>query len=256
LNTTPGQLICGSAWLRNEGSATGATGTFVLWLTGGSTNEAGVANYGGLGNGSNWEQVQTCVEATTTHTTLRIQFYPRPGSPTVEIDDVDVHPSLALNGGFEDGSAPWGTYPGTNSTYGTYRTAVVYGPPPPSPPAVNTTRPVTTPLPLPKARRVLKVKMRLRWTWRYGVTWLDAIRMGSHPGGTRLTLQCLGRGCPRLASESAVGRGPLRRLLRAWRGQRFRAGDRLIVTLRAPGFLPERAAVLIRFGKLPLARLL
>jgi hypothetical protein len=254
LNTAPGQVICGSAWLRNEGSARAAAGSFVLWLTGGASNEAGVADYSGLGNGSNWRQFHTCVEATTNHSNLRIQFYPKPRSSTVEIDDVDVHPSLALNGGFEYGSAPWGTFPGTDSSYAIHRTALVHGPPPPPPPVVTT--PVTTTLPLPKARRALKVKVRLRWTWRYGVTRLDRVKVGSHPRRTRLTLQCLGRGCPRPARTSAVGRRPMRQLLSTWRGRRFRAGDRLIVTLTAPGYLPERASVRIRFGKRPRVRLL
>ncbi len=61
---------------------------------------------------SNWSLVQTCTEATGTHTTLRVQFYPAVGSPTVEIDDVNVDESLAVNGGFENGGASVGDLPG------------------------------------------------------------------------------------------------------------------------------------------------
>ena len=63
----------------------------------------GTANYRGLGNATKWTQKQTCVTATTAHNFLRIQFYPDPGSPTLEIDDVDVHKSIAVDGGFEAG---------------------------------------------------------------------------------------------------------------------------------------------------------
>jgi hypothetical protein len=251
LNTTAGQLICGSAWLRNEGNGTTASGKFVLWLTGETTHESGSVGYGGLGNGSHWTEVQTCVEATRNHNNLRIQFYPTPGSNTVEIDDVDVHESLAANGGFEYGSAPWGTYPGTNSSYATYRTSLVYGPPPPVDPI-----PIPTPLPRPTARHALKVKLVLKWTWDYGLTWLDGVKIGRLPRDTRLTLRCLGRGCPHRKKASAVGRRRMRRLLRAWKGRRFRAGDHLIIELSAPGYLPQRAAAIIRFADLPRIRLL
>jgi hypothetical protein len=128
-------------------------------------------------------------------------------------------------------------------------------PPPPPPPAVERT-PVPTPLPLPPAPHALHVKVVLSWTWRYGVTRLDKVRIATFPGDTRLTLRCLGRGCPRVAIASAVGTRGVRRLVRAWEGMRFRAGDRLLVTLTAPGYLPERAELLMRFANLPRVRLL
>jgi len=90
LSTSPGQSVCGSAWVRTQYPGTGGAGTFALWLLGGSSNENGVATFSSLGNAGNWTQVSTCVTATTAHTTLRIQFYPQPGGPTIDIDDVDV----------------------------------------------------------------------------------------------------------------------------------------------------------------------
>jgi hypothetical protein len=39
-------------------------------------------------------------------------------------------------------------------------------------------------------------------------------------------------------------------------GRRFRAGDTLLIILRAPGYLPERALVKIRNGRLPQTKLL
>ena len=248
LSVSAGQLICGSAWVRTEGSVTGASGSFVLWLLGGSTNDSGTASFSDLGDDGDWTQVQTCVEATTAQSTLRIQFYPAVGSPTVEIDDVDVHESLAANGGFEYGSGPWSTTPNTDSTYDAEQTHLVYGP-------VSTT-PVATTLPVGRGRRVLRVRLRLSWTWRYGVTRLADARIGHFPRRTRLTVSCRGRGCPAHLPRPARGRRAIGRSLRALRGRRFRAGDRLRVVLTAPGWRAERAELVIRYGRLPLVRTL
>jgi hypothetical protein len=177
-------------------------------------------------------------------------------SPTVEIDDVDVHESLAVNGGFEHGAGPWIAYPNTNSTYHAYRTALVQGatPPAPRPPVVTT--PVPVRLPRPKARHALKVEISLSWTWRYGVTRLDKVKIGSLPRHTHIKLRCLGRGCPRHSNVQAAGARRVRRLLKRLQGRRYRAGDILRITLTAPGYRPERAEVVIRYGNLPRARLL
>ena len=133
LSTTAGQLVCASAWLRTQLPATGASGTFSLYLRGTSAVNAGATSYSGLGNLGDWTQTQTCVEATGSHSSLRIQVYPTPGSPTTELDDVNVTQSLATNGGFEDGGGPWRPYPGTRSNY------VVYANAPGAPPAYSGT---------------------------------------------------------------------------------------------------------------------
>jgi len=252
LDTSPGQLICGSAWVRTEGSATGASGSFALWLTGGAHSDGASVRYAGLGNGTDWTQEQTCVQATIAHTGLRVQFYPAIGSPTVEIDDVDVHESLAANGGFENGSGPWGTYPNTHSTYDAVLAHLVTGP---EPPVVTT--PVPTPIPRPKARHTLKVRLSLSWTWRYAITRLDTAKIiGGLPGRTRATLRCAGRGCPRRRTVSATGARHVKRLLRSLHGRRYRAGDVLRITLTAPGYGAERAELVFRYGRLPRVRLL
>ena len=74
LDTSAGQLVCASAWLRTELPSTGAAGTFSLYLRGTSAVDAGATTYSGLGNLSSWTQARTCAEATGTHTSLRIQF--------------------------------------------------------------------------------------------------------------------------------------------------------------------------------------
>ena len=91
VSAVAGNVYCASAWVRTQYPSTGASGKFVVWLLGGSSTENGVVNFSGLGNAGNWQQVQTCVSATTGHTALRIQFYPTINGPTVDIDDIDVH---------------------------------------------------------------------------------------------------------------------------------------------------------------------
>jgi hypothetical protein len=51
---------------------------------------SGSEDYAGLSNGGNWSQLQACVESATSHSNLRIQFYPTVGAPTVDIDDVSA----------------------------------------------------------------------------------------------------------------------------------------------------------------------
>jgi hypothetical protein len=90
LTISPGDTFCASAFLRTQYPATGAAGSFALWLLGGS-NENGAVGYGALGNQNNWTESKTCVTATSPHSAIRIQMYPNANSPTVDIDDVDVH---------------------------------------------------------------------------------------------------------------------------------------------------------------------
>ena len=82
---------CGNAWVRTQKPGTGAAGSFVLWLLGGSYNEQGVTTFTNLGNGTNWREVSTCVTSTTPHSTMRVEFYPTANGQTLEIDDIDVH---------------------------------------------------------------------------------------------------------------------------------------------------------------------
>ena len=87
---------------------------------GSAATDSGGANFSGLSNGDHWTRVQSCVEATGANTTLRVQFYPTPGAPTLEVDDVDVDVSMAANGGFETGAGPWAPYPGTSTLYSAF----------------------------------------------------------------------------------------------------------------------------------------
>ena len=124
-------------------------------------------------------------------------------------------------------------------------------PPPPPPPAPVVTTPVSTPVPQPAAPHELAVKLRISWTWNHAVTRLHAARIGSFPGSAQIFVQCRGQGCPGKRDVSAHGPRKIRRLLGALRGRNYRAGDRLLIILKAPGYLPERAMVKIRNGRLP-----
>jgi hypothetical protein len=120
LSINRGDTICGNAELRSELNETGANGQFTIWLLGGGPNAGSSAAYANLGNGTAWTLFSTCITATAAYSTVRIQFYPTPNSPTVDIDAVDVHDDLGLsqnlsqNGGFETGTSPWLAFPDSN----------------------------------------------------------------------------------------------------------------------------------------------
>ncbi len=251
LKTSAGQTVCGSAEVRTEFGNTGAAGKFALWLSGGSPTNGGATAYSGLGNGTNWTQVQTCVEAAGSHTNLRVQFYPTIGSPTVEMDDVNVQQSLALNGGFDYGIAPWAAYPGTSSHYTVYGNGQVTQTIVSPPPAPVQPTPQPTRIPTSRARHALKVKLLMKWSWRFDTTTLRLTRVGRFPHGTRLTVACRGRGCGRPAKLSATGPRGVHRLLSRLRGRRYHAGDVLTVTFSARGWKRERARITIRSGRVP-----
>jgi hypothetical protein len=67
----------------------------------------------------------------------------------------------------------------------------------------------------------------------------------------RITLRCEGRGCPmKKRSAKAPHVGVFAHRLA---GTTNRAGDRLLITVSAPGRIPERARVTIRNRRKPLA---
>jgi hypothetical protein len=131
---------------------------------------------------------------------------------------------------------------------------IAYQPPSPPPPPPVTTTPTPTPIPQPKPPHALKVKLVLAWTWHGSTTRLRTITIGTVPAHTRLTIRCRGRACPRRVNASATGRAGLRRLLRGLRDRRFHAGDQLLISLTSRGYLPERAKVIFRAGRLPLVK--
>jgi hypothetical protein len=139
-------------------------------------------------------------------------------------------------------------------------------PQPPAPPVTTTTTttapvvtvPVPTPIPTPKPRpRTLRVRLTISWTWNRATTRVGKVKVGTFPYRTRLQIQCKGRGCPRhRGKDLAKGIRGVHTLLHALVGRRYRAGNKLIFTLQAPGYRDERAELDIRWGRKPNARLL
>ena len=111
--------------------------------------------------------------------------------------------------------------------------------------------PQPTPIPTPRAKHALKIKLLMKWTWRFAVTTLRLTRIGHFPHSTRLTVSCKGRGCGRPAKLSARGPKAVHRLLKRLTGHRYRAGDVLTITFTAHGWKRERAQITIRNGRLP-----
>jgi len=124
-----------------------------------------------------------------------------------------------------------------------------------APPVVTVPVTVTVPQSAPRPR-ALRIKLAISWTYDRATTRLRRVKVGSFPGATRLVLQCRGRGCPRHATTKATGPRGLRRLLRRLNGRRYHAGEKLLITLSAPGYRTERAEIDFRWGKRPAARLL
>jgi hypothetical protein len=139
-------------------------------------------------------------------------------------------------------------------------------PQPPAPPVTTTTTttapvvtvPVPVPIPTPKPRpRALRIRLTISWTFNRATTRLREVKVGTFPGRTKLQVQCKGRGCPRhRGKDIAKGIRGVHHLLHALIGRRYRAGNKVILTLQAPGYRQERAELDIRWGRKPNARLL
>jgi hypothetical protein len=122
--------------------------------------------------------------------------------------------------------------------------------PTPSPPTVTQTTPV------PKAPGAIRTRFEIRWHFDPRGTVLRSVRVVSGlPAHARVSVRCAGRHCPRVRG-SAIGRRAVRRLLGKLAGRRFSAGDRLFLTVTAPGRRAERIALTIRRERKPLGRVL
>jgi hypothetical protein len=112
-----GDTFCASAQVATAGTGSGASSGFVIWgLDGPGGSENSGLSFSNLPGGNQWTQVQTCFTATRTHPAIRVQFYPTVNGPTLVIDAVDVHRSLAVNGGFNQGSGSWQVWPQSTFT--------------------------------------------------------------------------------------------------------------------------------------------
>jgi hypothetical protein len=118
---------------------------------------------------------------------------------------------------------------------------------------MTTSNPQTTPV--PRSRRAVHARFIISWSWSGNRTTLRSIAVQKLTSHANVAVRCLGRGCPRLKVRSAGSRH-VGRLLRGLGGKRFRADDRLRITVTARGRSPERIELRIRDNQLPQARLL
>ena len=126
-------------------------------------------------------------------------------------------------------------------------------PPPPTPPQpIVVYVPVIVRVPVPRAPHHVKVRVAMSWTWNGDHTRLYAVDAKHVPRRAGVTVTCRGRGCP---ARAQVASAHVKRLLSSLAGQTYRAGDRLFITIRSPGQVPERIEVVIRSGREPTARL-
>lgn len=105
LNSTAGRSYCVSAQVRTANGGSGGSGSLAVWLLGSTASESSSKAFSSLTG--DWTPVSTCVTATSSHTTLRVQVYPATGAPTLAVDAVDMQESLLNNAGFNNGSSPW-----------------------------------------------------------------------------------------------------------------------------------------------------
>jgi uncharacterized protein YuzE len=127
-------------------------------------------------------------------------------------------------------------------------------PPPVATPVVTT--PVPTPLPTPpagtRAHPRVRVKVLISWTWNRARTRVHEARIGRLPRTGKLTVSCAGRGCPFRVRSTGAKR--LKAFTQRLRGTVFRAGDRVTITVSAPGRVSERGVLTIRNGRKPLVK--
>ncbi len=116
---------------------------------------------------------------------------------------------------------------------------------------ITTSNPQTTPRP----RRGVKARFVISWDWAAHTTLLRSIEARKLARTARVSVRCVGSHCPRLRIRRASG-GRVRRLLHALGGRRFRAGDRILLTVRQRHRRAERIVLVIRRGRIPRARLL
>jgi hypothetical protein len=159
-----------------------------------------------------------------------------------------------------DGSKPlWASRTNANRPKGKTRfprPAFIACPPPPPPPAAAPSAPSDPVVLVPQHTKVrrLHVRMSISWTWDRDITRLHRIKISRVPRHATITVRCRGRGCPRHRQEASARH--LKRLIGYLDGRRYRAGDRVVISISGRGRRTERISVRIRYGALPKVRLL
>lgn len=127
-------------------------------------------------------------------------------------------------------------------------------PPPPAPPPSTAPQAPVVSVPVKSKLPRLRVKMTMDWTWNRGTTRLHRITLTRFPRRAKLIVGCHGKGCSRHATKSDSRQ--LKRVTRSLDGRRYRAGNKLLITVWERGFKSEVVRVQIRWGALPKVKLL
>jgi hypothetical protein len=104
-------------------------------------------------------------------------------------------------------------------------------------------------------RHEVHARFDLGWRFHGRTTRLQAVTRVHLPKRGRVALECLGRRCPRLTTR----RERTRRVARLWRvleHVRFRAGQRLVITISEPKHRSEPIELVFRDHHTPRVRLL
>lgn len=117
---------------------------------------------------------------------------------------------------------------------------------------ITTSNPQTTPK--PRGARAIRAQFVIGWNWSGTTTTLNTIKVKHLPRASGVTATCTGRGCPKLRIGH-VNAPQISRLLHRLKGRRFRAGDRLNLTVTQRHHRPERIRLTFRAGAEPTARL-
>jgi hypothetical protein len=118
---------------------------------------------------------------------------------------------------------------------------------------ISTANPQLTPV--PRGRGRVRARFKLSWRWNGTHTTLLSVRARNLPRTAAVSILCRGRGCGHAAIRARGARG-VSRALRGLDGRRFRAGDRLYITVTAPARRAERILLRIRNGRIPTAQLI
>jgi hypothetical protein len=118
--------------------------------------------------------------------------------------------------------------------------------------AISTSNPQITPV--PRGGRAVHARFVISWSWNGARTLLRSIKVQRLPRGARVSVRCSGRRCPRLKVTSVRVRN-IKKLLRGLDGKRFRAGNKLRITVSQPRHTAERIELLMRNNRIPRARL-
>jgi hypothetical protein len=119
---------------------------------------------------------------------------------------------------------------------------------------ISTFNPQITPA--PRGPRRVRARFVLSWHWSGRHTTLRSVTVRRLPGDARMAISCHGQGCPPGVATVSSGSGAVKRALSGLHDLRFRAGDRVVITVTAPGRRSDRILIRIRNGRIPAAALL